>query len=136
MDQRNYEPCRDLQSQSDYKRWLKPRGFLTQSTQDLYPDSYRLLFTTGSFTLTASPFSSEVQFIFSYFLCTCFSLPKYTFIFPAAITDYQHNALYFDAGGSSLNRHGFHSCSFFDTGGPRGGLIDCFLQLSTLDEDE
>ena len=27
--------------------------------QDLYPTSYRLLFTTGSFTLTASPLSSE-----------------------------------------------------------------------------
>ena len=30
-----------------------------RALQDLYPDSYRLLFTTGSFTLTASPLSSE-----------------------------------------------------------------------------
>ena len=28
-----------------------------RALQDLYPDSYRLLFTTGSFTLTASPLS-------------------------------------------------------------------------------
>ena len=30
-----------------------------RALQDLYPDSYRLLFTTGSFTLTASPLSNE-----------------------------------------------------------------------------
>ena len=31
----------------------------TRALQDLYPDSYRLLFTTRSFTSTASPFSNE-----------------------------------------------------------------------------
>ena len=30
-----------------------------RALQDLYLDSYRLLFTTGSFTLTASPLSNE-----------------------------------------------------------------------------
>ena len=30
-----------------------------RALQDLYPDSYRLLFTTGSFTSTTSPFSNE-----------------------------------------------------------------------------
>ena len=30
-----------------------------RALQDLYPTSYRLLFTTGSFTWTASPLSSE-----------------------------------------------------------------------------
>ena len=31
----------------------------TRALQDLYPDSYRLLFTTRSFTSTASPFLNE-----------------------------------------------------------------------------
>ena len=30
-----------------------------RALQDLYPGSYRLLFTTRSFTSTASPFSNE-----------------------------------------------------------------------------
>ena len=30
-----------------------------RALQDLYPDSYQLLFTTGSFTSTTSPFSNE-----------------------------------------------------------------------------
>ncbi len=30
-----------------------------RALQDLYPTSYRLLFTTGSFTLTTSPLSNE-----------------------------------------------------------------------------
>ena len=30
-----------------------------RALRDLYPNSYRLLFTTGSFTLTTSSFSSE-----------------------------------------------------------------------------
>ena len=30
-----------------------------RALQDLYPTSYRLLFTTGSFTLTTSTFSNE-----------------------------------------------------------------------------
>ena len=30
-----------------------------RALQDLYPDSNRLLFTTGSFTSTTSPFSNE-----------------------------------------------------------------------------
>ncbi len=30
-----------------------------RALQDLYPDSYLLLFTTGSFTSTTSPFSNE-----------------------------------------------------------------------------
>ena len=30
-----------------------------RALQDPYPCSYRLLFTTGSFTLTTSPFSNE-----------------------------------------------------------------------------
>ena len=39
---------------------LNMRLFATnRALQDLYPDSYRLLFTTGSFTSTTSPFSNE-----------------------------------------------------------------------------
>ena len=30
-----------------------------RALREIYPDSHRLLFTTGSFTLTASPLSSE-----------------------------------------------------------------------------
>jgi len=49
------ETCRDLQA-----KVIKTAAFChNRALRDLYPDSYRLLFTTGSFTPTASPFSSE-----------------------------------------------------------------------------
>ena len=49
------ETCRDLQA-----KVIKTVAFChNRALQDLYPDSYRLLFTTGSFTLTASPLSNE-----------------------------------------------------------------------------
>ena len=49
------ETCRNLQA-----KVIKTAAFChNRALQDLYPDSYRLLFTTGSFTLTASPLSSE-----------------------------------------------------------------------------
>ena len=43
-------------NQSDQNRSFLPHN---RALLDLYPDSYRLLFTTGSFTLTTSPFSNE-----------------------------------------------------------------------------
>ena len=49
------ETCRDLQA-----KVIKTAAFChNRALQDLYPDSYQLLFTTGSFTLTTSSFSSE-----------------------------------------------------------------------------
>ena len=49
------ETCRDLQA-----KLIKTAAFChNRALQDLFPDSYRLLFTTGSFTLTASPLSNE-----------------------------------------------------------------------------
>ncbi len=49
------ETCRNLQAEV-----IKTAAFChNRALQDLYPDSYRLLFTTGSFTLTASPLSNE-----------------------------------------------------------------------------
>ena len=43
-----------------YDKVIKTAAFChNRALQDLYPDSYRLLFTTGSFTLTASPLSNE-----------------------------------------------------------------------------
>ena len=45
--------------------WLKAQWVnetcrdLNRALQDLFPDSYRLLFTTGSFNSIASPFSNE-----------------------------------------------------------------------------
>ena len=49
------ETCRNLQAKA-----IKTAVFChNRALQDLYPDSYRLLFTTGSFTLTASPLSNE-----------------------------------------------------------------------------
>ena len=49
------ETCRNLQATV-----IKTAAFChNRALQDLYPTSYRLLFTTGSFTLTASPLSSE-----------------------------------------------------------------------------
>ncbi len=49
------ETCRDLQA-----KVIKTAAVChNRALQDLYPDSYRLLFTTGSFTSTASPFSNE-----------------------------------------------------------------------------
>ncbi len=49
------ETCRDLQA-----KVIKTAAFChNRALQDLYPDSYRLLFTTGSFTSTASPLSNE-----------------------------------------------------------------------------
>ena len=49
------ETCRDLQA-----KVIKTATFChNRALQDLYPDSYRLLFTTRSFTSTASPFSNE-----------------------------------------------------------------------------
>ena len=49
------ETCRNLQA-----KVIKTAAFChNRALQDLYPASYRLLFTTGSFTLTASPLSSE-----------------------------------------------------------------------------
>ena len=50
-----YETCRNLQA-----KVIKTAAFChNRALQDLYPNSYRLLFTTGSFTLTTSSFSSE-----------------------------------------------------------------------------
>ena len=49
------ETCRNLQA-----KVIKTAAFChNRALQDLYPASCRLLFTTGSFTLTASPLSSE-----------------------------------------------------------------------------
>ena len=49
------ETCRNLQA-----KVIKTAAFChNRALQDLFPDSYRLLFTTGSFTLAASPLSSE-----------------------------------------------------------------------------
>ena len=49
------ETCRNLQA-----KVIKTAALChNRALQDLYPDSYRLLFTTGSFTLTASLLSSE-----------------------------------------------------------------------------
>ena len=49
------ETCRNLQA-----KVIKTAAFChNRALQDLYPDSYRLLFTTGSFTSTTSPFSNE-----------------------------------------------------------------------------
>ena len=49
------ETCRNLQATV-----IKTAAFChNRALQDLYPTSYRLLFTTGSFTWTASPLSSE-----------------------------------------------------------------------------
>ena len=49
------ETCRDLQA-----KVIKTAAFChNRALRDLYPDSYRLLFTAGSFTSTASPLSSE-----------------------------------------------------------------------------
>ena len=49
------ETCRDLQAKVIKTAASCHNGAL----QDLYPGSYRLLFTAGSLTLTASPLSSE-----------------------------------------------------------------------------
>ena len=50
-----YETCRNLQA-----KVIKTAAFChNRALQDLFPDSYRLLFTTGSFTSTTSPFSNE-----------------------------------------------------------------------------
>ena len=43
----------------NYLNALQDLHFKICALQDLYPDSYRLLFTTGSFTLTTSPLSNE-----------------------------------------------------------------------------
>ena len=49
------ETCRNLQA-----KVIKTAAFChNRALQDLYPASYRLLFTTGSFTLTASPLLNE-----------------------------------------------------------------------------
>ena len=49
------ETCRNLQA-----KVIKTAAFChNRALQDLYPDSNRLLFTTGSFTSTTSPFSNE-----------------------------------------------------------------------------
>ena len=49
------ETCRNLQA-----KVVKTAAFChNRALQDLYPTSYRLLFTTGSFTLTTSTFSNE-----------------------------------------------------------------------------
>ena len=49
------ETCRDLQA-----KVIKTAAFChNRALQDLYPNSYRLLFTTASFTLTTSSFPSE-----------------------------------------------------------------------------
>ena len=49
------ETCRDLQA-----KVVKTAAFChNRARQDLYPGSYRLLFTTRSFTSTAPPFSNE-----------------------------------------------------------------------------
>ena len=49
------ETCRNLQA-----KVIKTAAFChNRALQDLFPDSYRLLFTTGSFTSITSPFSNE-----------------------------------------------------------------------------
>jgi len=49
------ETCRDLQA-----KVIKTAAFChNRALQDLFPDSYRLLFTTGSFNSIASPLSNE-----------------------------------------------------------------------------
>ena len=49
------ETCRDLQA-----KVIKTAAFChNRALQDLYPTSYRLLFTTGSFNSIISPFSNE-----------------------------------------------------------------------------
>ena len=49
------ETCRDLQAKA-----IKTAAFChNRALQDLYPDSYRLLFSTGFLTLAASPLSSD-----------------------------------------------------------------------------
>ena len=49
------ETCRNLQA-----KVIKTAAFChNRALQDLFPDSYRLLFTTGSFTSTTSPFSND-----------------------------------------------------------------------------
>ena len=49
------ETCRNLQA-----KVIKIAALChNRALQDLYPDSYRLLFTTGSFTSTTSPFSND-----------------------------------------------------------------------------
>ena len=49
------ETCRNLQA-----KVIKTAAFChNRALQDLFPDSYRLLFITGSFTSTTSPFSNE-----------------------------------------------------------------------------
>ena len=49
------ETCRDLQA-----KVIQTGAFChNRALRDLYPDSYRLLFTTGSFTSTTSPFSND-----------------------------------------------------------------------------
>ena len=52
------ETCRNLQA-----KVIKTAAFChNRALQYLYPGSYRLLFTSGSFTLTASPLSNEPDF--------------------------------------------------------------------------
>ena len=49
------ETCRNLQA-----KVIKIAALChNRALQDLYPTSYRLLFTTGSFTSTTSPFSND-----------------------------------------------------------------------------
>ena len=49
------ETCRDLQA-----KVIKTAAFChNRALHDLFPDSYRLLFTTGSFNSITSPFSNE-----------------------------------------------------------------------------
>ena len=49
------ETCRNLQA-----KVIKIAALChNRALQDLYPTSYRLLFTTGSFTSITSPFSNE-----------------------------------------------------------------------------
>ena len=51
------ETCRDLQA-----KVIKSAAFCqNRALRDLYPDNYQLLFTAGSFTLTASPFLNELN---------------------------------------------------------------------------
>ena len=53
------ETCRNLQK----AKVIKIAAFChNRALQDLYPDSYRFLFTTGSFTSTASPLSNDLTF--------------------------------------------------------------------------
>ena len=49
------ETCRDLQA-----KVIKTAAFChNRALQGLFPDSYRLLFITGSFNSISSPFSNE-----------------------------------------------------------------------------